>query len=98
VLLDNVTMYGRDYLGSGAETSTVISYQVNSEGMCQDLVIRFIGVNTLIGGTATVSFNPMAYCQGVQKDTSGAFDTQMKDLVAALFLYNQAANNYFKEN
>ena len=48
--------------------------------------------------TAEVSFNPMSYCQGVQNDTTGAFDQEMKDLVAALYLYNQAANTYFKEN
>lgn len=48
--------------------------------------------------TAEVSFNPMAYCQAVQNDTTGAFDQEMKDLVAALYLYNQAANVYFKES
>lgn len=47
--------------------------------------------------TADVTFNPMAYCQGVQNDTTGAFSAQMKDLVRALYLYNQAANVYFKE-
>lgn len=48
--------------------------------------------------TADVSFNPMSYCQGVLNDTTGAFDQEMKDLVAALYLYNQAANVYFKES
>ena len=52
-------------------------------------------VTIVIGGDTSVTFNPMAYCQGVQN--SDAFDAEMKDLVAALFLYNQAANNYFKE-
>lgn len=47
--------------------------------------------------TADVSFNPMSYCQGVLNDTTGAFDAEMKDLVAALYLYNQAAKEYFKE-
>ena len=48
-------------------------------------------------GTADVSFNPMAYCQGVQNDNTGTFGQDMKDVVAALYLYNQAANTYFKE-
>ena len=48
--------------------------------------------------TAEVSFNPMSYCQGVLNDTTGAFDQEMKDLVAALYLYNQAANVYFMGN
>ena len=48
--------------------------------------------------TANVSFNPMAYCQVVQNDTTGSFGQDMKDVVASLYVYNQAANNYFKEN
>jgi hypothetical protein len=48
--------------------------------------------------TADVTFNPMTYCQTVQNDTTGTFDQGMKDLVSALYLYNQAANVYFKEN
>ena len=47
--------------------------------------------------TANVTFNPMAYCQGISNDTTGSFDEYTRDLVAALYLYNQAANNYFKE-
>ena len=47
--------------------------------------------------TAEVSFNPMAYCQAVQNDTTGSFDENMKNLVASLYLYNQAANNCFEE-
>ena len=45
--------------------------------------------------TADVTYNPMAYCAAVLKDTSGAFSQVMKDLVSALYLYNQAANTYF---
>lgn len=47
--------------------------------------------------TAEVSFNPMAYCQGVLNDTTGAFSDSLKDVVRALYLYNQAANAYFKD-
>jgi len=48
--------------------------------------------------TANVSYNPMSYCQSVRNDTTGAFDQELKDLVAALYLYNQAANTYLEEN
>lgn len=47
--------------------------------------------------TAEVSFNPMAYCQGVMDDTAGTFSDRLKDLVRAMYLYNQAANAYFEE-
>ena len=47
--------------------------------------------------TADVSFNPMSYCQGILNDTTGTFGQDMKDVVAALYLYNQAANTYFEE-
>ena len=50
------------------------------------------------GNTADVVFNPMSYCQGVQNDTTGAFGENMKNLVAALYQYNLAADNYFEEN
>ena len=53
-------------------------------------------VTIVINGDTEVTFNPMAYCQGVQN--SDSFDADMKDLVAALYLYNQASNNYFEEN
>jgi hypothetical protein len=48
--------------------------------------------------TADVTYNPMVYCAAVLNDTTGAFDQEMKDVVSALYLYNQAANIYFKEN
>ena len=56
-------------------------------------------VITINDGTdsADVFFNPMSYCQGVLNDTTGAFTAEMQDLVCALYLYNQAANVYFKE-
>jgi hypothetical protein len=44
--------------------------------------------------SADIVFNPMSYCQGVSKNSN---DQELKDLVAALFLYNQAANKYFEE-
>jgi len=50
------------------------------------------GVNT-----ADVTFNPMSYCRSVYNNSTGAFDRELKDLVAALYLYNQAANEYLKE-
>lgn len=48
--------------------------------------------------TADVSYNPMAYCAAVYGDDSGTYSQEMKDLVAALYLYNQAANVYLEEN
>ena len=48
---------------------------------------------TISDGTSTteVFFNPMSYCQGVLNDKTGAFGSEMKNLVCALYLYNQAA-------
>jgi hypothetical protein len=48
--------------------------------------------------TASVTCSAMTYCWIVQIDDSGAFDEAMKDLASALYLYNQAANAYFKES
>jgi hypothetical protein len=44
--------------------------------------------------SADVIFNPMAYCQGVSQNSD---DQELKMLVRALYLYNQAANAYFQE-
>ena len=52
---------------------------------------------TINDGTesANIVFSPMSYCQIVEQDTSGAYDTEMKNLVRALYLYNKAADEYF---
>lgn len=65
------------------------------------IAARYLGEDitiTINDGTTTVdvSFNPMAYCQGVQN--SDSLDAEMKDLVSALYLYNRAVFEYFKVN
>ena len=45
--------------------------------------------------TADVTYNPMAYCAIVLKDTTGIFNQEVKNAVAALYLYYQAAMAYF---
>jgi hypothetical protein len=67
---------------------------IAAKDLDEDVTITICdGINT-----ADVTFNPMAYCQGVHNDTSGAFNQATKNLVAALYLYNQAANNYFQHD
>ena len=58
-----------------------------------ELVTVTITDNT--NATKDVSFNPLSYCKLVLNDSTGTFDREMKDLAAALYLYNQAANEYF---
>ena len=66
---------------------------ISAKDLDEDVTITINdGINT-----ADIYFNPMSYCQGVQNDTTGAFDQNTKNVVAALYLYNQAANVYFKE-
>lgn len=45
--------------------------------------------------TANVTYNPMAYCKTV---LNGDYDSNLKNLVTTLYLYNQAANIYLEEN
>ena len=74
-------------------------YYVDVEGIAAKNLDEELTI-TIDDGTESVdvSFVPMAYCQGVWNDTTGAFDQDLKNLVCSLYLYNQAANAYFKEN
>lgn len=45
--------------------------------------------------SADVCFSPMAYCASVKENAQGIHNETTQNLVAALYLYNQAANAYF---
>ena len=67
---------------------------ISAKDLDEDVILTISdGTNT-----ANVSYNPMAYCAAVYGDDTGTYSQEMKDLVAALFLYNQAANVYLEEN
>ena len=71
-------------------------YYVDVVGIAAQDLGKDVTITISDGSTqADVSFNPMAYCQGVNNDTTGDFDQNLKNLVAALYLYNQAAIKYF---
>lgn len=98
-LVDSTAAFTATYQGKQLEVKQrsglyyVDVVGISAKDLDEDVTITISdGTNT-----ADVSFNPMAYCQGVQNDTTGAFSAEMKDLVCALYLYNQAANVYFKE-
>lgn len=52
---------------------------------------------TISDGTNTTDIvcNPMVYCAAVLKNNTGAFNQELKNTVAALYLYYQAAAAYF---
>ena len=45
--------------------------------------------------TADVAFSPMSYVASVRENAQGVHNEILRDLVSALYLYNQAANEYF---
>ena len=45
--------------------------------------------------TADISYSALAYCASVKANASGIHSETLQNVVAALYLYNQAANNYF---
>jgi hypothetical protein len=47
--------------------------------------------------TAEVSYSPMTYCSNIWNNQTGKYSQEMKNLTAALYLYNQAANNFFAQ-
>lgn len=47
---------------------------------------------------AQITFSPMTYCQLVHNNNTGAYAEEMKNLARALYLYNQAANEYFADD
>ncbi len=50
------------------------------------------------GETAEVVYGPLTYCASVLKNAKGQHSRSLQDTVAALYLYNQAANAYFETN
>ncbi len=74
-------------------------YYVDVVGIAAKDLDEYVTITISDGvNTADVTSNPMSYCRSVFNNSTGAFDRELKDLVAALYLYNQAANEYFKES
>lgn len=46
--------------------------------------------------TAEVTYNPMTYCYNVLNAEKGTYEESLLNVVRALYLYNQAANDYFE--
>ncbi len=47
--------------------------------------------------TAEITYSPLTYCQNIQNSTNAAYKAELKTLVAALYVYNQTANEYFSK-
>ncbi len=46
--------------------------------------------------SADVSYCPLSYCANILRNANGAYNRELQDVAASLYLYNQAANDYFE--
>lgn len=69
------------------------------DDICAKDLDEFVTLTVSDGAeTMEVSYSPMTYCLNVQKGDKPTHTPELKALVTALYVYNQAANTYFGDN
>lgn len=69
---------------------------VSVEGICAKDLDEFFIIKVCDGvESLSIPYSPMTYCQNIQNSTQELHTPELKTLVNALYVYNQAANAYF---
>lgn len=74
-------------------------YYVDVTGIVADRLDEYVTVTVTdgTGAEAAVQYYPLSYCVSVASNANGIYKEDLIRVVKALYLYNQAANNYFDE-
>ena len=74
-------------------------YYVDVTGIVADRLDEYVTVTVTdgTGAEAAVQYYPLSYCVSVASNAKGIYKEDLIRVVKALYLYNQAANNYFDE-
>ena len=89
VNIDDVTFNGEPYTGERGGLYYVDITNIAAKNLDEDVVV-YINVNGQSVGQ--VSYSPVRYCHSILTTSN---DADLVNAVKALYLYNQAANNYF---